>query len=135
MSTPQLTNGRPPPVADQGAIVDEGAIVSDERAVRQLALEQIHRKRRFLSHVVTYAAIVILLVVIWAVSEYHNAGGWPTGGFSQSSSIPHVWNDWIIYPVLGLSLLLAADAWNTFGRKPITEAEIRREMDRITGPR
>ena len=25
-----------------------------------------------------------ILVIIWAFTEYHNAGGWPTHGFSQS---------------------------------------------------
>jgi hypothetical protein len=69
--------------------------------------------------------------VIWAISEYHNAGGWPTKGFSQSSSIPHEWNIWIIYPVLGLGFILAIEAWNTFARKPITESEIQREIDRL----
>jgi len=44
-------------------------------------------------------------------------------------------NIWIIYPVLSLGLILAIDAWNTFRRKPISETEIRREMDRMTGSR
>ena len=43
---------------------------------------------------------VILPVVIWAISEYHTAGGWPTHGFSQSSGIHDVWNFWIVYPLI-----------------------------------
>jgi protein-S-isoprenylcysteine O-methyltransferase Ste14 len=109
--------------------------MNDEGHLRQLALKQIKRKRRFYRRAVSYAAVSILLVIIWGISEYNNAGGWPTNGFSQSSSIPHVWNIWIIYPVLGLGVFLAIDAWNTFGRKPISESEIRREMDRLTGNR
>ena len=69
---------------------------------------------------------------MWAISEYHNAGGWPSDGFSQSSGIAHVRNIWIIYPVLGLGLILALEAWNTYGRKPVSESEVRREMDRLT---
>jgi len=126
MATQQISDGKPPSVVALSAPPD------DEQAVRELALKQIERKRRFLMHAVAYAALTIMLVVIWAISEYHNAGGWPTSGFSQSSSIPHEWNVWIIYPVLSLGLILAIDAWNTFKRKPITESEIRREMDRIT---
>jgi hypothetical protein len=53
----------------------------------------------------------------------------------ESSSIPHEWNIWIIYPVLGLGLILGVAAWNTFGTKPITEREVRREMDRLSGAR
>ena len=44
-----------------------------------------------------------------------------------------MWNDWIIYPLIGIGLCVAIDAWKTYRRKPITEAEIRREMDRLTG--
>jgi hypothetical protein len=51
---------------------------------------------------------MIVLTAIWAFSEYHNAGGWPTSGFSQSSGIPNVWNYWIIYPFIGWVLLTAA---------------------------
>lgn len=106
---------------------------SDEQQVRELAVKQIERRRRFRIRAFSAAAASIVLVVIWAISEYNNAGGWPTGGFSQSSGIPHVWNYWIIYPIIGIGLVLAIDAWNTYARKPITETEIRREMDRLTG--
>jgi hypothetical protein len=105
----------------------------DEQHVRELAIKQVERKRRFRMHAVSYAVVCVVLIVIWAISEYRNAGGWPTNGFSQSSSIPHVWNIWIIYPVLGLGVVAAIDAWNTYGKKPIGESEIRREMDRLTG--
>ena len=106
---------------------------NDEEQVRELAVMRVERKRRFHMHAISYAAVSILLTIIWAISEYNNAGGWPTSGFSQSSSIPHVWNIWIIYPVLGLGIVAAIDAWNTYGKRPISESEIRREMDRLTG--
>ena len=77
---------------------------------------------------------VIVLVIIWAFTEYHNAGGWPTQGFSQSSSIPNVWNYWIIYPAIAWALWLAADALLVFRNKPISETEIKREIDRQAGP-
>jgi hypothetical protein len=126
MPTQQLSNGKidapiavvPPP--------------DNEAGLRELALEQIRAKRRFLQHAVGTAAATVLLVVIWAVSEYNNAGGWPSHGFSQSSRIPHVWNIWIIYPVLGLALFLGLNAWFTFGRKPVTEGEITREIEKLT---
>lgn len=63
-------------------------------------------------------------MVIWATSEYHNAGGWPTGGFSQSSGIHDVWNSWIIYPLIALGLFITARAWSVYGRKPISKKEI-----------
>ena len=72
----------------------------------------------------------MILVLIWALTEYHNAGGWPTHGFSQSSGIHDVWNFWIIYPLAGLGLILAGHAWFVYGNKPITEREIEREIER-----
>ena len=73
---------------------------------------------------------MIILVVIWALSEYHNAGGWPTRGFSQSSGIHDVWNFWIIYPVGAWVLILAAHGWLVYGHKPMSESDIKREMER-----
>ena len=55
--------------------------------------------------------------------------------FSQSSSIPNVWNYWIIYPAIALVLFLAADALLVFRNKPISETEINREIDRQAGQR
>jgi protein-S-isoprenylcysteine O-methyltransferase Ste14 len=108
-----------------------GSTTGGDERVRALAVKQVERKRRFQGRAVAFGAISIVLTVIWAISEYSNAGGWPSSGFSQSSSIPHTWNIWIIYPLLGLGLILAIDAWNTFGRKPISESEIQREVDRM----
>lgn len=123
MPAPQTTDQTLKPV-------DPGSREGEEQ-LRALALEQIQRKRRFQGHAVGYAAVSLVLIVVWAISEYHNAGGWPSDGFSQSSGIAHVWNIWIIYPVLGLGLILALEAWNTYGRKPVSESEVRREMDKL----
>jgi hypothetical protein len=73
---------------------------------------------------------MVVLVVVWATAEYHNAGGWPTEGFSESSGIHHVWNYWIIYPLIALALFLGARSWFVYGRKPISESEIQQEIDR-----
>jgi hypothetical protein len=126
MPVQQITDGVPPVI--ESSVPEHG-----DEEVRELAVKQIERKRRFEMRAFVAAVLGAFLVVIWAVSEYNNAGGWPTNGFSNSSSIPHVWNDWIIYPLIGIGLCVAIDAWNTYRRKPITEAEIRREMDRLTG--
>ena len=110
-------------------VVDE----SDEQQVREMAIKQIEAERRFHKHVVQYVIVSIVLVIVWAISEYSNADGWPSGGFSESSGTPHVWNLWIVYPVVVLGALLAIEAWNTYRRKPITEREVRHQMDRLKG--
>ena len=127
MPTQQTINEKP-------AVVDSRVLPTDgEQQVRELAVKQIERKRRFHMRAFGAAAVSVLLVIIWAITEYNNAGGWPTSGFSQSSGIPHEWNSWIIYPLVGFGLAVAIDAWKTYRRRPIAESEIRREMDRLRG--
>jgi hypothetical protein len=72
---------------------------------------------------------IACLIAIWAITEYHNAGGWPTQGFSQSSGIHDVWNFCIVYPVGAWLAILATRAWYVYMRKPITERDIEREID------
>ncbi len=104
----------------------------DERAAmaREQAIKQIERRRRFQVEVVASTIGLILIVVVWATGEYQNSGGWPTGGFSQSSGLHHVWNMWIVYPVTTWALYLAARYWVVYRHEPVTEQEIDREIER-----
>jgi hypothetical protein len=120
---------------DTAADRDANAPATREQLTRQQAIKQIERKRRFWAGTVTAGIGMIILVAIWAMSEYHNAGGWPTAGFSQSSGIPNVWNSWIIYPFIAWVLLTAASAWFVYGRRPISENEIKHEIERQAGLR
>lgn len=101
-----------------------------EESNRQQAIKQIERRRRFHVELVTSAIGMLLLAGIWATTGYHNAGGWPTDGFSQSSSIPNVWNVWIIYPLIAWVLIMAARGWAVYGHRPISDEEIEREIHR-----
>jgi H+/Cl- antiporter ClcA len=106
-----------------------------EQLARQQAIRQIERRRRFWISTVVGTLAMVLIVVVWATTEYHNAGGWPTSGFSQSSGIPNEWNYWIIYPAIAWVLLTAGNAWWAYGRKPISEADIQQEIERQAGQR
>ena len=106
---------------------------AEESPTRQQAIKQIQRRRRFHIELVVAAFGLALLVLIWATSEYHNAGGWPTQGFSQSSGIHDVWNYWIVYPIGAIVLILAGRAWSVHGHKSITERDISREIERQAG--
>jgi hypothetical protein len=106
-----------------------------DQLARQQAIRQIERRRRFRISAIWSAIGMMILVVIWAVSEYHNAGGWPVHGFSQSSGIHEVWNFWIVYPLGAWLLVLAAHGWFVYGNKPISESEIKREIERQAGSR
>jgi 2TM domain len=119
-----------------GATTDGGqvAAASREQFARQQAIKQIRRRRRFRISAAFSTVGMILLAAIWAITEYHNAGGWPTSGFSQSSGIHDVWNGWIIYPLIAWVLLTVAHGWSVYGHKPISEREIQREIERQGGP-
>ena len=101
--------------------------------LHRLAVKRVERKRKFRERAIGCGVVSVVLCLIWGISEYHDAGGWPSslGSFSQSSGIPGVWNMWIIYPLLALGLALSLDACFTYLRKPITETDIRREMARL----
>lgn len=45
------------------------------------------------------------------------------------------WTVWIVYPVLGWGALVAAHGWFTDLHEPISEPEIRREIERQAGQR
>ena len=125
----------PDTIHDIPADVSPDAPAGRDQRARQEAIKQIERRRRFWASAIWSGIGMAVLVVIWAVTEYHNAGGWPTQGFSQSSGIQDVWNFWIIYPLGAWLLITAAHAWSVFGSKPISEAEIKREMDRQAASR
>ena len=115
---------------DRAADGDPDALAAGESLARQQAIKQIERKRRFWLGTAMGTLGMIVLTGIWAFSEYHNAGGWPTSGFSQSSGIPNVWNYWIIYPFIAWVVFTAAGGLFVYLRKPISERQIRHEIER-----
>ena len=116
----------------QGNIPHDAAVGATDGVdeVRQRAIDQIERRRKFQRQLFIWAVVMVLLVVAWAQSEYHNAGGWPTEGFSNSSGIPNVWNYWIIYPIIIWAAIMGLRAWTVYRSKPISESEIEREIKR-----
>jgi hypothetical protein len=111
--------------------------VTGEQLARQQAIRQTGRRRRFWFRAVMGALVMIIVTGGWAFSEYHNAGGWPAHGCTQSSwpPIPNVWNDWIIWPTTVWVLATAGYAWFVSGNKPVSESKIKREMERQAGRR
>ena len=121
-------------VDDRPADIDSADPAGSDKLARQEAIKQIERKRRFTVRTIASGLGMIMLVAIWAMTEYHNAGGWPVNGFSQSSGIHDVWNFWIVYPIDAWAFLTAAFGWDVYWRRSISESEIKREMERQSGP-
>lgn len=86
---------------------NEPELVESER---ELAVSRVKKRRDFHTHLVAYVVVNAALWAIWAVT---GAGypwpAWVTGG-------------WAIGVVL--------NAWDVYMRRPITEADVQRELDR-----
>lgn len=114
-------------------VVEPDVPATSQDLARHQAIKQIERRRRFWMQTTLFGLGMIILVAIWAITEYHNAGGWPADGFSQSSGIHDVWNIWIIYPLIAWVFLTIGHGWLVYGNKPISDNEIKREIERQAG--
>jgi 2TM domain-containing protein len=90
-----------------------------EAELRDAAVVSLKRKRKFVQDAFGYVTVNGVLWLIWALTDRSTGGGMP-------------WPAWIS-AIWGF--LLAIDAWRAFGRwpaslhRPITEADIEREMN------
>jgi fatty acid desaturase len=86
-----------------------------EAGERAEAIARIKRRRRFMSSLATYAIVNAALWLVWALTG-HDTSGFP-------------WPAWV---TLIWGFFLAMHALRTFGyrRRPISEADIQREMMR-----
>lgn len=89
------------------------AAPTNEQELREKAVARLKKKRDFRGHVFIYVAVNAMLVGIWAITG---------AGFF-----------WPIFPILGWGVGVAANAWDVYGRKPISEEEIQREAERLRG--
>ena len=80
---------------------------------RTAAVERLKARRDFKRHVIVYVVVNLFLIGIWAL-----AGG---GYF------------WPIWPILGWGIAVVFNAYDVYARKPITEEDIQREMERGGG--
>jgi protein-S-isoprenylcysteine O-methyltransferase Ste14 len=77
---------------------------------RRAAIKRLKAKRGFTAHAAVYVMVNILLVVVWAFS----------GG-------RYFWPVWVI---AGWGIGLVMHAWAVYFQQPISEDDIRREMER-----
>jgi len=85
----------------------------DEGQLRDLALKRLKKRRDFEVHLVTYVIVNAVLVAIW----YTNGRG----------------NFWPMWVMLFWGVGVVINGWEVFGRREITESDVRREMDKLRG--
>jgi len=84
--------------------------MADEDQRREAAIGRLQAKRGFQGNLISFVAVSVLLIVIWALSG--------RGYF------------WPIWVIAFWGLGLAMHAWTVYGRGGITEADIQREMNK-----
>jgi uncharacterized membrane protein len=78
---------------------------------REKAITRLKQKSEFLTHLFVYLVVNAFIVVIWLATG---------AGFF-----------WPIFPMLGWGIGLVFHAWDVYWRSPISEEQIRREMERL----
>jgi hypothetical protein len=91
----------------------EDMVHGEEREgdLREAALKRLKKRRDFGAHLITYVVVNAVLVGIWFTTG--------RGDF---------WPMWVMM-FWGIGVIL--NAWDVFGRREITEADVRREMDKM----
>lgn len=82
-----------------------------EGTAREQALQRIKKRRDLSAHFVSYVVINAALWAIWALT----GAGYP----------------WPVWVTGGWAIGLLLNAWDVYGRRPITEDEIQREVNRL----
>jgi fatty acid desaturase len=88
----------------------EDTMIDHESEEWTRARKRVTDRRELGSHVVAYVVVNAFLVLVWAV----------TGG-------GYFWPAWVLGP-WGIGLVL--HAWDVFGRRPVTDADVQAELDR-----
>jgi hypothetical protein len=84
--------------------------MSDEE-LRSFAVKRVKEKREFWQHLASYVIVNAALIGIWSV-----------GGAG------YFWPGWVLF---GWGIGIVFHAWNTFFSRPISEADVEREIRRL----
>jgi len=87
--------------------------IQTEERLREAALKRLKKRRDFRGHLVTYVVINAFLVVIWY---------FPGRGY--------FWPMWVM---IGWGIGLVFNAWDVYGRREISDADVQAEMDKLRG--
>lgn len=79
------------------------------------ALRRLEKKRGFRLHLSVYVAVNALLWLAWGVV-------FAVSGF---------WFPWPVFPLVGWGIGVSLHAWDAYGRRPFSAAQIEREAARL----
>ena len=73
-------------------------------SLRALAIERIHRMRRFKLHLVAFAVGIPALTALWVLTEYYEEHTWPSR-FASDPDVAGTWDPWLFF-VAGIWLII-----------------------------
>jgi len=79
--------------------------------MRETAIKRLKKRSDFRTHLLAYLLVNVLVWVIWVVV----GAGFP----------------WPVFVTGGWGVGLLMDAWETYGRRPVTEQDVQAEMQRL----
>ena len=88
---------------------------ADDSTLRKYAEKQLKLKREFKQYLVVYAFVVALTVAIWFIA---------TPGF-------YFWPGWVMFGMGIAAIVSGLEAYGKLSPKPITQAEIDSEVERL----
>jgi hypothetical protein len=95
-------------------VLDEVVATSPE-GLREQALRRVKKRRDLHTHAFAYVTVNVLVWGVWAII----------------GATSHSWFPWPLWLTLGWGIGLAFNAWDVYFRRPITEAELGREIERL----
>jgi hypothetical protein len=121
------------PASPQGGAPGDGP--AEDRALREIAIRQVERVRSFKIHVLAFLLGVVALGIVWVLTEYFQDNSWPSRFADSDDGRTDTWNPWFFWAVAVWAIVLGIHALKTFARRPPTEAEIAKEIERIRSRR
>jgi len=97
--------------------VDEELVGTSPEVLREQALRRLRKRRDFKTHLFAYLIINLLAWAVWVVIGVTSHSWWP----------------WPLFMTLGWGIGVAFNAWDVYLRRPITEHELQREIERLRG--
>ena len=89
----------------------------DDR-LRALAIERIHRLRRFKLHLLAFAIGVPIAGVVWVLTEYYEEHTWPSR-FASAPDVAGTWDPWFFFFAGIWFIILAIHALRTYFGPPV----------------
>lgn len=97
----------------------EEVVATTPEALREQALRRLKKRRDFKTHAFVYVLFNAFVWGIWAII----------------GAVSHSWWPWPVFMTFFWGVGLIMNGWDVYLRRPITEAELQREIEHLAHPR